>query len=111
MAVMGSRNLDAPPRDMAARRMARLGVALSVAPWLLIGPLAIYRMDFMLWTWIWPGLLGLAGAGAGALALRLDARGGGAWARAAVELGLVALAVALLGFGLMLAGMGGQMRM
>jgi len=46
-----------PRRDVLAVRLAQIGVALGLAPWLFIVPLGLYQMDFMLWTWIWPALL------------------------------------------------------
>jgi hypothetical protein len=89
-----------------ARGLGWVGVALGVLPWLLIVPLAIYQMDFMLYTWIWPAVLGAAGTGAGLLALRLRDPHARLVALAAIALGVLALVSALAGFGWMLAGMG-----
>jgi len=90
-----------PPARLATR-LGWVGVALGLLPWLLIVPLSIYQMDFMLYTWIWPAVLGAAGAAAGLLALGLRDPRARPVAGAAVVLGLLAFVSALTGFGWML---------
>ncbi|HUS16935.1 MAG TPA: hypothetical protein VM536_18205 [Chloroflexia bacterium] len=85
--------------------LARVGIGLGATPWLLLGPLATYGMDFMLWTWVWPLFLGAAGLGAGLLALLLRDPCARRTAVVAVVLGLLSAIAALLGFGGMVAGM------
>jgi len=99
---------DLSPRSRTADLAVRLGwigVGLGLAPWLLIVPLGVYQMDFMLWPWIWPALLGAGGTGAGWLAIRLGDRRARRIALAALGLGLFALVAALAGFSWMLASM------
>ncbi len=100
----GDRGEDGPRSRSLARRLGWAGVALGALPWLLIGPLAFYAMDFMLWTWIWPAVLGGMGIGAGLLAMRLGTAP--VVARLAMAMGLLSLLAALAGFVGMLAGMG-----
>src|SRR5690349_8438229 len=99
---MGRSDAPARPPARLAIRLGWVGVALGLLPWLLIVPLGIYQMDFMLYTWIWPAVLGAAGTGAGLLALRLHDPQARRVAGAAVVLGLVAFVSALTGFGWML---------
>ncbi|MGI8587260.1 MAG: hypothetical protein ACR2M0_06165 [Chloroflexia bacterium] len=100
----GGRGEDGSTSRALAWRLGWAGAALGVLPWLLIGPLVFYAMDFMLWTWIWPAVLGGMGIAAGLLAMRLGTAP--AVARLAVALGLLSLLAALAGFVWMLAGMG-----
>lgn len=90
---------------LLAHRLGQVGVILGLLPWLLIVPLGVYGMDFMLWTWIWPALLGAGGVSAGLLALRLRTPPARRLAWAAVLLGAVAFLAAVAGFLGMLASM------
>src|SRR4051794_22100831 len=61
------------PRPALAlrHRLSFLSLVCSLAAWLLLGPLADAGMNFMLWTWLWPAVLGAGAAGSAGLALRV----------------------------------------
>ena len=87
----------------ASDRLAALGMALGFVPFMLIVPLLIYRMEFMLWTWVWPTMLSLVGAALSGYTLARIPLSGRRRAQAVAGFvaGLAGLIVSLAGFGAM----------
>jgi hypothetical protein len=91
-------------RNGGARRLALGGLVAGLVPLLLLGPMFVYQMEFMLYTWAWPTLAGALGLGLSGLA----------WYRAGADrrgrlLAGVGLTISALGLVVALAGWVGMM--
>ncbi len=92
--------------QVGARWLALGGLVAGLVPLVLLGPMFVYQMEFMLYTWAWPTLAGALGLGLSGLAwYRAGADRRGRW------LAVAGLIVSGLGMAVALAGWVGMMAM